>query len=114
MRTIWPVGTAMSARSSEKIFVLPGLFGGPLETRTPDSLIKSSPKLTNQAKPNQKFPKFSGHFSLSLWVDLVPSAASSRTIRGQILDCKPTFGLRVAGERLYGRKSLCRSASRMG
>src|SRR6266851_7665535 len=98
-------------REVQLVFVLPGLFGGPLETRTPDPLIKSSPKPTNQAKPNQKFPKFSGHFALSLWIDLVPSAASSRTIRGQILDCKPTFGLRVAGERLYGRKSLCRSPS---
>src|SRR5713226_2729660 len=101
-------------REVQLVFVLPGLFGGPLETRTPDPLIKSSPKPTNQAKPDQRFPKFSRHFVPALWVDLVWSAPSSRTIHGQILDRKPPLGLPVAGERLYGRKSLRRSASRMG
>src|SRR5260370_38587679 len=80
-------------REVQLVFVLPGLFGGPLETRTPDPLIKSSPKPTNQAKPNQKFPKFSRHFALSLWVDLVPSADDSRTNSGLQTD------FRFAGRR---------------
>jgi len=37
---------------------------------------------------------------LLLWVDLVPSAAASRTIRGQVMDRKLAFGLWVAGKRL--------------
>src|SRR5579875_1817168 len=41
MRTIRPVGAAMSAFLSEKVFVFRGFFGGPSETRTPDPLIKS-------------------------------------------------------------------------
>ena len=40
MRTIRPVGAVMSVFASKKVFVLPVFFGGPLEARTPDPLIK--------------------------------------------------------------------------
>ena len=82
--------------------------------RTGDLLITNSPKPVNQAKSNQKFPKFSGHFAFPLWLDLVWSAASSRTTRGQILDGKLPSGLSVLEECLYGRQSLCRGASGVG
>src|SRR5713226_3611446 len=88
-------------REVQLVFVLPGLFGGPLETRTPDPLIKSSPIPTNQAKPNQKFPKFSRHFAPHLWRGLAPSAASSRTTHGQILDTIPHVGLLFTEERQH-------------
>src|SRR5258707_15608427 len=72
-------------------------FGGRFRARTGEPLIKSSPKPTNQAKPDQRFPKFSRLFALPLWVDLVRSAASLRTIRGQILDPRSAF--RFVGRR---------------
>src|SRR5713101_7104588 len=102
-----------SDRPPSKLPDFAGFSGATRRIRTDDLLITNSPKPVNQAKPDQRFPKFSGHFALSLWVDLVPSAASSRTIRGQIMDGKPPLGLPGAGE-LYGRKSLRRGASRVG
>ena len=41
MPAIRPVGAAMSAFTAGKSFIVPGFFGGPSETRTPDPLIKS-------------------------------------------------------------------------
>ena len=41
VRTIRLFGAAMSALPSEKVLIFLGSFGGPLETRTPDPLIKS-------------------------------------------------------------------------
>jgi hypothetical protein len=39
--TIRVVDAATSALTSEKVFAFRGFLGGPLETRTPDPLIKS-------------------------------------------------------------------------
>ena len=108
------LSNAMSALASEKGLILLGFIGGPFRARTGDPLIKSSPKPTNQAKPNQKFPKFSRRFAPTLWVGLASSAAISGTIPGQILDSKPHFGLPVAEEVQHGCESLRRSTSGMG
>ena len=40
-RTFGQLVAAMSVLASEKVLVFRGFFGGPLETRTPDPLIKS-------------------------------------------------------------------------
>jgi hypothetical protein len=113
-RTIGAMIDIMSVLVSENMLILLDFFGATRRIRTDDLLITNSPKPANQAKSNQKFPKSSGNFAFLLWVDLVCSAASSRTTRGQILDGKLPSGLSVLEERLYGCESLRRSASRMG
>jgi hypothetical protein len=60
MRAIPPVGAAMSARPSEKVFVLREVFGGPLETRTPDPLI-------TPPAPVKPMSKSAGWFLLPLF-----------------------------------------------
>src|SRR5216683_5129269 len=98
-----------SDRPPSKLPDFAGFSGATRRIRTDDLLITNSPKPVNQAKSNQKFPKFSGHFALPLWLNLVWSAASSRTTHGQILDSIPHVGLLFTEERQHGREPVCRS-----
>src|SRR5580698_5585443 len=97
-----------------KGLILLGFGGGPFRARTGDPLIKSSPKQVSQVNSNQKFPMFLRYLRSLLWVNLVSSATSSRTIHGQIPNSGLALRPRFTGERLYGRKSLRRGTSRMG
>src|SRR6266851_1544128 len=70
-------------REVQLVFVLPGLFGGPLETRTPDPLIKSSRKGHEQTKENQKLPTIASVSHVSLCGVLVLLGPVTRTFSGQ-------------------------------